>query len=65
MAVGGIFPTCQLRVVPLIKHSEIKLVLRLKGSCGSRWVGSACMQREQSEARHRPMSRQDRGETDN
>lgn len=55
---GGIFPTCQLCVVPLIKHSEIKLVLGLRGSCGSWRVGLACMQWAQSEARHRPMNRQ-------
>lgn len=32
---GG-FPTCQLCVVPLIKHSEIKLLLRQRGAavCG-------------------------------
>lgn len=58
---GGIFPTCQLCVVPLFKHSEIRLVLRLRGSCGSWRVRLACMQWEQSEARHRAMNRQGSG----
>lgn len=55
---GGFFCTCQLCLVPLIKYSEIKLVLRLRGSCGSWQVELACMQWAQSEAHHRSMNRQ-------